>query len=351
MKQDWTAFLVNNGAEISENQVESFGNPARELKLVTSGDVFVDLSHTGLISIRGDDAESFLQGQFTNDIRQVDSEHSQISGYCSPKGRLLSNFLIFKRADSYFLRLPKALIEETLKRLRMFVLMSKVVMEDASEGQVHIGFCGPHAEAELQKHIDQVPENDFETLQIDEITIIRLPGINPRFEILGPLDVIKKLWENLNVNGVPVGSEVWSWLSIQSGLPLITPQTVDAFVPQMVNMQLINGVSFKKGCYTGQEIVARMQYLGKLKRRMFLAHVDISQRPQEGDALFSASSKSGQGTGKIVNIAPSPDGGFDILAVIEISSVESGSVHLENAEGPALTFLDLPYAITNDDDK
>jgi len=349
MKQDWTAFLVNNGAEISENQVENFGNPTRELKLVTNGDVFVDLSHTGLISIHGDDAESFLQGQFTNDIRQVDSEHAQISGYCSPKGRLLSNFLIFKRADSYFLRLPKALIEETLKRLRMFVLMSKVVMEDASEGQIHIGFCGPHAEAELQKYLGQFPKKDFETVQINEMTIIRLPGINPRFEILGPLDTIKQLWENLNVNGVPVGSEVWSWLSILSGLPLITPQTVDAFVPQMVNMQLINGISFKKGCYTGQEIVARMQYLGKLKRRMFLAHVDTSQRPQEGDALFSASSKSGQGTGRIVNIAPSPDGGFDILAVIEISSVDSGSVHLENSEGPVLTFLDLPYAITSDD--
>jgi len=350
MKQDWTDFLKNNGAEYNDSYVESFGNPTRELKLASNGDVIVDLSHTGLISIRGEDAEDFLQGQFTNDIRQVDSEHAQISGYCSPKGRLLSNFLIFKRADSYFLRLPKVLIEETLKRLRMFVLMSKVVMEDSSDGQIHIGYSGPNAEKELTDLFGQIPVEVFDTMQLNDLTVIRLPGINPRFEILGPLNEIEKIWESLNVRAAPVGSEVWSWLSIQSGLPLITSNTVDAFVPQMVNMQLINGVSFKKGCYTGQEIVARMQYLGKLKRRMYLAHIDTSTPPVEADALFSPSSKSGQGTGKIVNVTPAPDGGFDVLAVIEISSVDSGSVHLESTAGPELTFLDLPYAYDSEDD-
>jgi len=344
MKQDWIEFLRNNGAEFNENIVESFGNPTRELRLASNGDILVDLSHTGLIAIRGEDAETFLQGQFTNDIRKVDLEHLQISGYCSPKGRLLSNFLIFKRADSYFLRLPKSLIEETVKRLRMFVLMSKVVMEDTSDGQIHIGYSGPNAEKELQDQLGNIPATEFESTQVNDLTILRLPGINPRFEILGPLNDIKKLWGALNVRGAPVGSEVWSWLSIKSGLPLIMPQTVDAFVPQMVNMQLINGVNFKKGCYTGQEIVARMQYLGKLKRRMYLAHVDSSTRPTEGDPIFSPSSKSGQGTGKIVNVCHAPDGGFDILAVIEISSVETSSVHINDIDGPTLTFMDLPYS-------
>lgn len=349
MKQDWTEFLRNAGAEFSENIVESFGNPTRELKLASNGDILVDLSHTGLIAVRGKDAETFLQGQFTNDIRQVDANHIQISGYCSHKGRLLSNFLIFKHADSYILRLPGALIEDTLKRLRMFVLMAEVVMEDASDSQIHIGYSGPNAEKELQEQLGSVPTAEFESIQINDMTVLRLPGINPRFEILGPLNDIKKLWDTLNVHGTPVGSEVWSWLSIKSGLPLITPQTVDAFVPQMVNMQLINGISFKKGCYTGQEIVARMQYLGKLKRRMYLAHVDCSTRPTEGDSLFSPSSKSGQGTGKIVNVSQSPDGGFDILAVIEISSVDTGSVHIGDTDGATLTFMDLPYTFDIED--
>lgn len=348
MKQNWKDFLINSGAEYQDGALLHFGNPERELKLSSHGDILTDLSHTGLIAIRGDDAEQFLQGQFTNDIHKVDNEHAQISGYCSPKGRLLSNFLIFRRNDSYFLRLPKPLIENTIKRLKMFVLMSKVVLEDTSESQIHIGYCGPNAEKELSALFENLPNKDLGTLQTGAVTIIRLPGKNPRFEILGPLDDIKKLWTALNVRGAPVGSEVWSWLTIQNGLPIITEGTVDAFVPQMVNMQFIDGVSFKKGCYTGQEIVARMQYLGKLKRRMYLAHINTDIRPQEGGALFAAASKSGQGAGKIVNISPSPDGGFDILAVIEISSVEAGSIHLGESSGPELQFIDLPYSVESD---
>jgi folate-binding protein YgfZ len=227
----------------------------------------------------------------------------------------------------------------------MFVLMSKVVMEDASEGQIHIGYSGPHAEKELADLLGKVPQEDLDTLQSGDITIIRLPGKNPRFEILGPLDDIKKLWTALNVRGAPVGSEVWAWLTIQNGLPIITEQTVDAFVPQMVNMHVIDGISFKKGCYTGQEIVARMQYLGKLKRRMYLAHIQTEHRPAEGDTLFAASSKSGQGTGRIVNVSTAPDGGFDVLAVIEINSVKSDSIHLGDANGPELIIKELPYAV------
>jgi folate-binding protein YgfZ len=345
MKQEWIEYLINSGAEFEDGILQHFGNPVRELRLARNGDILTDLSHTGLIAIRGDDAESFLQGQFTNDIRQVDNEHAQISGYCSPKGRLLANFLIFRRHDSYFLRLPKPLIESISKRLKMFVLMSKVVIEDASEGQIHIGYCGPNAEKELADLLGKVPVQDFDTLQSDDITIIRLPGINPRFEILGPLDDIKKMWTALNVRGAPVGSEVWTWLTIQNGLPIISEATVDAFVPQMVNMHVINGVSFKKGCYTGQEIVARMQYLGKLKRRMYLAHIQSDKRPADGETLFAASSKSGQGTGKIVNVSAAPDGGFDVLAVIEINSVESDSIHLGDASGPELLIKELPYVV------
>ncbi len=351
MKQEWTDFLINNGAEMEDCVLQHFGNPLRELKLASHGDILTDLSHTGLIAIRGDDAESYLQGQFTNDVRKVTDEHAQINGYCSPKGRLLCNFLIFKRHDSYFLRLPKELIESTIKRLKMFVLMSKVTIEDASEGQIHVGYSGPNAEKELSDLLEKVPQQDFDTVQSDELTLIRLPGINPRFEILGPLDDMKKLWDALNVRGAPVGSEVWSWLTIQNGLPIITEENVDAFVPQMVNMHVIDGVSFKKGCYTGQEIVARMQYLGKLKRRMFLAHVQTESRPAAGTALFAASSKSGQGSGRIVNVSASPEGGFDVLAVIEINTAESGDIHLGDASGPELILKELPYSVDEGDNK
>jgi folate-binding protein YgfZ len=346
MKSNWTEFLINSGAEYENGMLQHFGNPSRELKLSIHGDILTDLSHTGLIIIRGEDTEQFLQGQFTNDIRKVDDTHAQISGYCSPKGRLLSNFLIFKRSDSYFLRLPGALVEDTIKRLKMFVLMAKVTIENASDGQIHIGYCGPNAAKELAEIFTEIPQDDLATVQSDDVTLIKLPGINPRFEILAPLDRMKKIWTALNVHAAPVGAEVWSWLTIQNGLPLITPETVDAFVPQMVNMHIINGISFKKGCYTGQEIVARMHYLGKLKRRMYLAHVDTDTRPQEGESVYASISKSAQGTGKIVNVSPAPDGGFDLLAVIEISSVEAGEIHLGDVSGPTLQFMDLPYEVT-----
>lgn len=347
MNSNWTEFLINSGAEYEDGVLLHFGNPLRELKLSSHGDILTDLSHTGLISIRGEDTQQFLQGQFTNDINKVDDSHAQISGYCSPKGRLLSNFLIFKRNDSYFLRLPRALVDETIKRLKMFVLMSKVTIENASDGQIHMGYCGPNAAKELANIFPAIPEENLSTVQSDDVTLIRLPGKNPRFEILAPFERMKKIWTALNVRGAPVGAEVWSWLTIQNGLPIITPETVDAFVPQMVNMHRINGVSFKKGCYTGQEIVARMQYLGKLKRRMYLAHVDTDTRPNEGDSVFASVSKSAQGTGKIVNVSPAPDGGFDLLAVIEISSVEAGDIHLQDLSGPALQFMDLPYEVTD----
>jgi len=345
MKQKWTEFLIDNGAEITAGEIESYGNPSRELKLARNGDIITDLSHTGLISVRGEDAETFLQGQFTNDLRNVTDEQAQINGYCSPKGRLLSNFLIFRRFDSYYLRLPKPLVDDTIKRLKMFVLMSKVIIDDASDSQIHIGYAGPNAESELKDQLGNIPTDDLATLQLDDVTVIRLPGSHPRFEILGPLDKITQLWAALNVRAAPVSSTAWTWLTIQNGLPIITENNVDAFVPQMVNMHLINGVSFKKGCYTGQEIVARMQYLGKLKRRMYLAHVESSQAPVDGDPLFSENSTSGQGTGKIVNSCAAADGGFDLLAVIEIKSVDSGTIHLTGSDGPVLQFMDLPYPL------
>jgi len=344
MKQGWHAFLENRGAEFEEGVVIHFGNPERERRIVTAGEIIADLTHFGVIAVHGEDAQSFLQGQLTNDVRNVSEGMAQMSGLCSPKGRLLANFLIYKRGDSYYLRLPRSQVEPILKRLRMFVLMSKVTLEDVSDSLAHIGYAGAQAEKQLQELVPGLPVEPYGCVQSGELTVIRLMGVQPRFEIFGPLDAVISLWKSLDVRAAPVGAEVWELLDIRAGVPNITTETVDAFVPQMVNMQLIQGVSFKKGCYTGQEIVARMQYLGKLKRRMYLAHVNTDQVPVPGEDLFSGHSSSGQGTGKIVNAARAPEGGVDALAVIEISSLENDVIHLSDGKGPELTFRDLPYA-------
>lgn len=346
MKPEWKQFLKDAGAEIDDNaSVESFGNSDHEQRVIHSGLVICDLSHQGLISAYGDDAGAFLQGQLTNDVREVDEQHSQLSAYCTPKGRMLANFRIFKRDDTYYLRLPRTLLENTLKRLSMFVLMSKVTLTDASDSLVHFGFSGPNADGALKKAVGDCPQDTDQVLQISDYTVIRVAGPHPRFEIFGELEAMKTLWNKLDVDAAPVGAGPWEMLDILAGTPTIYPQTSEAFVPQMVNMQLLNGVNFKKGCYTGQEVVARMQYLGKLKRRMFMVKVITSDPVMPGDALYAAGSRSGQGTGNIVAAQPDPDGGHLALAVIDISDAEANALQLRDQDGPHIQLKDLPYQV------
>lgn len=343
MKPEWREFLLNRGAELTDGAVRTFGNPERELRIVTAGDVLADLSHTGLIAAYGEDTAAFLQGQVTSDVRAVSGARSQLSAYCSPKGRMLAAFRIFQRDETLYLSMPRASVEPTLKRLRMFVLRAKVTLEDASDSLVRIGYSGPGAEAELAEQLGSVPAAEHETLTVRGYTVVRIPGPHPRFEIFGELDAMKKLWTALDVRAAPVGGEHWHLLDVRAGLPVVYPETTDAFVPQMANLHLLEGVNFKKGCYTGQEVVARMQYLGKLKRRMYRAHVAAEPCPAPGTALFAAASTSAQGVGKVVTAAPAPDGGCELLAVVEIASREAGEVRLGAADGPALSFLELPY--------
>ncbi len=346
MRENWKRFLINDaGAVEQEGVIIHFGNPERELRVVNTGNVIVDLSHQGLVSLHGKDTQEFLQGQFCNDVRAVDAGHSQINGYCSPKGRLLTSFRLFQRHDLIYMCLPEDLLEPTTKRLRMFVLRADVKLEDVSESLAQIGFAGRQADQFLREIVPEIPRQENEVTTYEDLTIIRLPGIHPRFHILGEFPAMKKLWQALDVHAAPVGFDAWRLLDIQAGIPTVTPATSEAFVPQMLNFQAIGAVSFKKGCYTGQEIVARTQYLGKLKRRLYLAHVEASACPQAGDALFSPDSDSGQGTGKVVNAAPHPDGGYELLAVIEISSAEQNHLHLHDANGPKVTLKTLPYPV------
>ncbi|HOP18404.1 MAG TPA: folate-binding protein, partial [Gammaproteobacteria bacterium] len=226
-----------------------------------------------------------------------------------------------------------------LKRLRMFVLRAQVTLEDASGELARFGITGSCA-ADL---LPFAPGADKATATRDDITVIRLPGERPRFEIIGPVSALAPLWSKLSETATQTGPDFWSLMDIRAGVPNVFEDTVEAFVPQMANLQLIGGVSFTKGCYTGQEVVARMQYLGKLKRRMYLAHITDTQRPAPGAEVFSPSSESGQGAGRIVDAAPSPDGGFDVLAVLQISSAEAGDVRLHDAAGPVLELRPMPY--------
>lgn len=346
MNSEWQTFLGEAGARIEHGRVRDFGDPAAESAAALDSNVLADLSHFALVEVTGEDATDFLQGQFSNDVRRVTEEHSQLSSHCTPKGRVLVSFRLFSRDGAYYLRLAQGLLEPALKRLRMYVLRSKVALEDRSDELARFGISGPDAQALLQSALPEVPADVDASVTTDGVTLIRIPGLKPRYEVYGVPARLQPLWTQLAEKARPVGEDAWQLLDIHAGIPTVLPETTEAFVPQMINLHAIDGVSFRKGCYPGQEVVARMQYLGKLKRRMYRAHVDTEQRPAPGDALFSEASGSGQGAGKVVDARPAPGDGYEMLVVAQISEVEGGhTLQLGDASGPALRLEELPYEV------
>lgn len=344
MIPEWQQFLEQQGARIEQGRVTQFDDPGEERRATANDHVIADLSHYGLIRARDEEAQDFLQNQFSNDVKRVAADRSQLSAYCNPKGRILAAFRLFLREDEYYLRLPAQILPATLQRLRMFILRSKVTLDDASEELVRFGFAGSDAPKRLADILSRVPAEPDAVRQEDGLTILRLPGPVPRYEFHGETEAVMALWRRLARQARPVGEECWRWLTIQAGIPEIGAGTVEEFVPQMVNLAALDGVSFKKGCYPGQEVVARMHYLGKLKRRMYLAHVEQPAPPAPGVPLFTASGEPG--VGKVVSAATSPEGGSDLLAVIRIASSEE-PLHLGSLDGPLLAIRSLPYTVTD----
>jgi folate-binding protein YgfZ len=188
-----------------------------------------------------------------------------------------------------------------------------------------------------------VPQADHEVATTPGAIAIRLPV--DRYEVLLSTDHAPAALARLKGATEPRVPAYWEWLDLQAGVPTITEPTREAFVPQMANLDLIGGLSFSKGCYPGQEIVARMHYLGRLKQRMYLAHVTTDAPPQPGDKLYSTDLGT-QASGTVVNAAPSPTGGYDLLAVMQIESADQQAMHWKTPDGPVLEMLELPYEVT-----
>ncbi len=338
----WTEFLSSQGATLGDGVVADFGDAAAELAAAANQTVVADLSQYGLIGLAGEDAQTFLHGQITNDLRNLNENAAVFAGYLSAKGRMLANFLVMKRAGELLVMLPEALREPIQKRLSMFILRSKVKARDAGGEWVRFGVNGPAVEAVLTPALGYaLPEGLMGMAQGEQSFVLRLG--DQRFDVFVQPDAAVALWQALCGQCRPVGAPAWDWLMVQAGVPMVLPQTQDHFVPQMANMEILGGVSFNKGCYPGQEIVARSQYLGKVKRRLFLAHVDAAA--SAGDELFSADLPD-QSAGHIANAAPAPSGGFDVLAVVHNSSVEAGDVRLKARDGSPLAFRPLPYPVS-----
>jgi folate-binding protein YgfZ len=341
MNTDWQAWLTAQGASFADGQIVHFGRPEAERDAALHGSVITDLSHYGLLQVTGPDAAEFLQNQFGNDIRKVDAGHSQLNSYSSPKGRIYSVFRLFQVEERYILRMPAGLLPALRKRLQMFILRSQVFLTDISGQGGRLGASGTAAERVLATRFT-LPTAINGVADSQGSKILKVPG-TARYELYGPIKALQEVWQELAAVATPAGGDTWPLLDILNGIPTVYPETSEHFVPQMVNMQLVDGVSFKKGCYPGQEVVARMQYRGTLKRRMHLFAFESAAAPQPGTEIIAVAADGTHSAGEIVDARLSSSQGGSALAVVQLANLEQ-ALHIGSADGPRLIPQDLPYA-------
>lgn len=287
------------------------------------------------IRVSGVDAGAFLQAQLTSDFSSLNHDRARLAGFCSAKGRLQASFVGWKHGETEVVLLCSAdLLAATLKRLSMFVLRMKCRLTDASAELPVFGLAGSSVDGPLPQ------SSVWERRESATGTAIRLPDADGQALALWlpqPIET-QPLWADPELS-----QEEWRWLQVSSGIPIVEAKTVDLFVPQMINFELLGGVDFQKGCYPGQEVVARSQYRGSLRRRMFLFDCDVHASP--GHEVFGSDDPD-QPAGVIVNAAAHPRGsGSSMLVEVKLGELKRGSLHLGTPAGPTLVQRDLPYTV------
>ena len=346
MNSSWGRALLERGARIESGRVSGFGDSRREAPPATTGPVLTALLSQGLILASGADASTFLQGQLSNDIALVSGSRAQLAAYCTPKGRVLATLLLWKTGNDYVLELSRELCAPTRERLQMYVLRSRVQLTDASDRTALIGLAGADALAVVHSELGLAPASNYDVAQNEGVAAIALPGA--RVQVVADVARGVEIWDRLKRLCMVTGEEIWDAHAVAAGIPAITTATQDQFTPHMLNLDLVGGVSFDKGCYTGQEIVARTQYLGQVKRR--LARFATTAHTVPGAGVFADTAQ----VGTVINAARSPAGEFELLAVTKTHATQgrghAAALHL-GADGPALRPLLLPYAVPESPDR
>jgi tRNA-modifying protein YgfZ len=337
MDSSWNQALTERGARIEGNRVIAFCGAQPEPPPGEAASALTALLSQGLIVASGEDAQAFLQGQLSNDITRASRNRAQLAAYCTPKGRVLATLLVWNNDEGYALALPRELCDPIRKRLQMYVLRARVQLTDASERAALIGVVGSDAAVVVRSELGLALSSDYDVARNDGVTAVALPG--GRVQVISDVAVGVQTWDQLARRCVALGEEVWDAHAIAAGVPAITGATQDQFTPHMLNLDLVGGVSFDKGCYTGQEIVARTQYLGQVKRR--LARFATSARAAPGTAIYAGTSP----VGLVVNTARSPTGEFEVLAVTQTQLTGSGTALRVGTQGAALRPLILPYPV------
>jgi folate-binding protein YgfZ len=292
------------------------------------------LSHLGVIRVEGEDAAKFLHGQLTQDFSLLNMEQARLAAFCSAKGRMQASFVGFKRSPSEILLVcSRDLLATTLKRLSMFVMRAKAKLTDASEAFVLYGLAGSAS------HRAATPDA-WALTRVGDACVVNLY----------PADgVTRQMWVAPADAEVPQGEvlalETWAWSEVRSGVATLSQPVFEAFVPQMLNFESIGGVNFKKGCYPGQEVVARSQFRGTLKRRAFVAHCDMPLTV--GQEIFN-NADAEQPVGLVVQSASAPQGGWAAIVCLQLSALVSGTLHSGSSLGAQLHLQKLPYALLED---
>jgi len=316
------------------------------------------LPQCGIVQVSGADASAFLHSQLTNDIKSLPSDHARLAGYCTPKGRLMASMLVWKAHETLFLQLPIELLSAFQKRLHLFIMRSKVTLSNVTETTPILGIIGTSVAAQLSPWFPQLPDVPYQFVSTAAGTLLRVAdalGI-PRYQWIATTEQAATELRIAMRDFPTLSPAQWDWTEIRAGIPHITQATQEKFVPQMVNYDLINAVNFKKGCYPGQEIVARSQYLGSHKRRMVLARID-TEHVKAGDELI-ASNDPDQPCGMVVNAQATGANQSDCLIVIKtaitdaflpsISSERPPAYTVHLASGEICQWQSLPYSVVVD---
>lgn len=289
-----------------------------------------------VLSVTGDDRQAFLHGQLINDLNLIVPTGAQLSGWCNPKGQLISNFLVVNTGTAYLLLFRQELKQYVLKRLSMFVLRANVTIEDITDSTPVLGVANCEDIAVLGPDIDATAGA---VSAADGIVIVCLPDASQRFLLLGNVETQIAKTTALQQSLTPASAEIWALLDIMAGMSWLGTATQEKFLPQMLNLDALNGLSYQKGCYPGQEVIARLHYRGEVKRRLQLitAKTDLS----EGTTIKTAQDDN---AGMIVNAVTHPTGGSMALAVLDLDKLD-GELFPETGQGSAIQIQNLPYAI------
>jgi hypothetical protein len=291
------------------------------------------LSQLGVIRVEGEDAAKFLHGQLTQDFSLLGQDHARLAAFCSAKGRMQASFIGFKRSSTDILLVcSRDVLAATLKRLSMFVLRAKAKLSDATDAFAVYGLTG--------NPVTSAEQSDWAATRDGEATLINL------YPALG---VTRQMWVapqgTTPPKGEPLSLDTWLWGEVRSGVATLSQPVFEAFVPQMLNYESVGGVNFKKGCYPGQEVVARSQFRGTLKRRAALAHCESAMTA--GQELFGSEDDS-QPVGLVVQAAANPQGGWDAIVSLQLTALAAGGLRLQSPGGAVLQPLPLPYELMED---